>query len=178
MAKIEEVNASDDNKILKNTSDINIDIYTLDSNYKKKISIPSDRYQIYKIDSGSSGTYRVISGISVTVGEDGIIYPQNRTTYWYGNVGFWDPVEGQEPTSIVITYTLGESKINATIGTKSYIITVNVKDYASEYVEDIIGAYIKENVVNKKTQLDKLKAITAFPAKFPYNTSYQSYISI
>ena len=132
----------------------------------------------YEIDSGSSGTYVVISGNSVIVGKDGIIYPMNKTTYWYGNIGFSDPAKDQEPTRIEISYNLGVSKINATVGINSYIITVNVKDYASEYVENIIDAYIKANVDNKKTQLDKLKAITAFPAQFPYSTKYQSYISM
>ena len=178
LSKLEEAISNGDNKILQTSSDINIDIYTLNSLYKEKISIPTDRYQIYKIDSGSSGKYRIVSGNSVTVGSDGIIYPNNRTTYWYGRIGFSSPSQDQEPTSIEISYTLGQSKINVTVDTKTYIITVNVKDYASEYVENIIDDYIKKNVNNKKTQLEKLKAITAFPAQFPYSTKYQSYISM
>ena len=178
LVKLEENNENDDDITLKISSNLNIDIYTLASNYKEKISIPSNKYQVYKIDSGSSGTYRVISGNSVTVGKDGIIYPKNKTTYWYGNIGYSYPLSDKEPTSIVISYALGESKVNATVGTKSYIITVNVKDYASEYVENIIDAYIKTNVTTQKTKLDQLKAITAFPAKFPYSPKYQSYISM
>ena len=62
---------------LNDFSDITIDIYTIITAYIDKIPIPADRYQIYKIESGSSGTYRVVSGKSVTVGKDGIIYPKN-----------------------------------------------------------------------------------------------------
>ena len=160
------------------SSDITIDIYTVITAFKDKVPIPSDRYQIYKIDSGSSGIYRVISGSSVTVGNDGIIYPKNKTIYWYGNISFTQPIQGIQPTSTTIQYDLGQSKVSVNVGTNTYIITVNVKDYAKEYVEAKLDNYIKANVTNKKTQLEKLKVITAFPALFPYHNSYNNYLSM
>ena len=39
-------------------------------------------------------------------------------------------------------------------------------------MENEVDNYIKKNVTVKKTLLDKLKAITAYPAQFPYNASY------
>ena len=168
----------EDDIILSGSSDITVDIYTIITAFKDKIPIPSDRYQIYEIGSGSSGTYRVISGDSVTVGKDGIIYPKNRTLYWYGNNVFFEPIPGRTPTSITTEYTLGQSKVSVNIGANTYTITVNVKDYASEYVEAKLDTYIKENVNNKKTQLEKLKAITAYPALFPYANSYNNYLAM
>ena len=171
-------NYEEDNITLKSSSDITVDIYTIITAFKDKIPIPSDKYQIYKIDSGYSGTYRIISGNSVNVGNDGIIYPKNHTYYWYGNNAFLEPIPGKQPSSVTISYTLGQSKISVNVGTNTYIIIVNVKDYGSENVEGKLDAYIKANVANKKTKLDKLKAITTFPALFPYDNSYNNYLAM
>ena len=64
------------------------------------------------------------------------------------------------------------------MGDISFNIIVTSKEYGEEYAENIINSYLKTNVTNKKTQLEKFKAITAFPAQFPYNYRYQSYIDM
>ncbi len=166
------------NEMKKFISNVNIELYTLESTYTKKINIPSDRYQYYKIDSGSNAKYKISSGKSVTVTSDGIIYPKNTTWYWYGGMGYSSPISGKEPTSISTDYTLGTSVVTAIIGGQEYKITVTVKDYASEYVEAKFDSYINTNVTNKVTQLDQLRSITAFPAQFPYSASYSGYTSM
>ena len=67
--------------------------------------------------------------------------------------------------------------ITATVGDSSFKITVTVKEYSEEYVEKIIDSYIKSNVTKKNT-LEKFRAITAFPAQYPYNGSYHDYIDM
>lgn len=177
--KIFEKNENDDDIILKISSNITIDIYTLDSSYQKKITIPSSKKQFYQIDSKENGVYKIISGKSVTVRKDGMIYPKNETWYWYGNVGTTSPPSGnQKPTSIQISYTLGKSVISTTVGSNTYYVTINVLDYSSEYVEAKIDEYIKNNVTIKSTELEKLKAITAYPASFPYSPYYSGYTSM
>ena len=39
-----------------------------------------------------------------------------------------------------------------------------------------MNSYIKTNVTNKKTQLDKLKSITAYPASLGYSDLYHNYM--
>ena len=171
-------NEEDDDVTLMISSDLTVDIYTLDSTYTDVLQIPSTKKKFYQVDSGPLGKYKVTSGNSVTVATDGTIYPKNTTWYWYGGMGYSYPLTGKEPTRIQVSYTLGTSVVTVTIGTKQYKVTVNVKDYASEYVDAKIDAYIKANVTTKSTNLEKLKAITAYPAMFPYNYKYQSYISM
>ena len=169
----------DDDVILKISSDIKVDLYTLNSGYTERIQIPSSKKTYYQIDSKENGKYKIISGKSVTVRADGMVYPKNETWYWYGNVGTTSPPrEDQTPTYIEISYTLGKSVISATVGSNTYQVTINVLDYASEYVEAKIDAYIKANVTTKTTNLEKLKAITAYPASFPYSAKYSGYISM
>lgn len=173
-----ENHEKDDDVTLMISSDLTVDIYTLDSTYTDVLKIPSTKKKFYQVDSGPLGKYRVTSGNSVTVATDGTIYPRNTTWYWYGGMGYSYPLTGKEPTRIQVSYTLGTSVVTVTIGTKQYKVTVNVKDYASEYVEAKVDAYIKANVTTKSTNLEKLKAITAYPAMFPYSPKYQSYTSM
>lgn len=173
---LEEKENEKELKIFSST-DENIELYTLSSEYKSKISIPSGRLQYYKIDTGSNAKYKV-SGSSVTVTTDGIIYPRNTTYYWYGGIGYSSPRPNEQPTRITTQYTLGKSTVTATSGDKSHKITVTVKDYSTEYVEGIFDDYIKSNVSTKITQLEQLKSITAFPAKFPYSVKYSDYVSM
>ena len=160
------------------TSDKNIELYTLESIFESAIQIPKDRIKTYQIPEGASGKYRVTSGKSVKVDNLGLITPVNTTwyCYYYGVVACSTWEQPGKPADIIkIEYTLGTSVVTATIDDKQYTITVNVKDYGDEYVDNKLNDYIKKNVTIQKTQLDKLNAITAYPAKFPYNSSVSSY---
>ena len=169
---------SEDDVVLMATEDISIKLSTLSSNYVGVLQIPKDRLKLYQIPEGSTGKYRVTSGSSVTVNTFGTITPRNTTWYWYGGFGSTSRDPNKEPTKIVVEYTEGTSVVTATIGDKSYKITVTVKDYAKEYVENEVDTYIKKNVTVQKTLVDKLKAITAYPAQFPYNGSYYGYMDM
>ena len=158
---------NDDDVILRSSSNRNIDLYILESIYEGGLKIPADRQKIYQIPEGVNGKYKVTSGNSVEVNYYGTITPKNSTMYCY-NYGIWACSSWEQPGKpadlIKVDYTIGTSIVTATIDGKDYQITVNVKDYGDEYVEAILNDYIKKNVTNQKTQLDKLKSITAFPA--------------
>ena len=171
-----EETEDNDNIILKAKKDITIDLYTFDSRCEGIIQFPKDKLKIYQIVEGKKGKYQIISGDSVEVNAEGTVYPRNYTTYWYGGIGGSIPDKTKTPTSITITYFYGTSVITATIGTEVYKITVNVKDYIREYAENKLNEYITKNVTKQKTQLDKLKSITAYPAQFPYNPRYSDYV--
>ena len=157
------------------SSNIEVNLYVVDSLYEK-CKIPSDKKTFYKIDSGIKGTYRVTSGDTVTVSPDGYIYPSNYTVYHYGDIISVTPMPDKELTYFYVVYSKGKSIVSATVDSKTYEITVNVIDYDVEYVEEKMNSYIKTNVTNKKTQLDKLKSITAYPASLGYSDLYHNYM--
>lgn len=170
----------DDDIKLKISQNITVSLYILRSLFSDKLSIPNNKMQKYQIDSGKSGKYKIISGESVTVGSDGIIYPKNKTWYCLQS-GFaicttWP--SGSPNEIIDVRYTPGISEVQATVNNKTYIITVNVIDYAEEYVDNILNEYIKKNVTTKSTQLEQYDSIAYYPAKFPYNYNYSSSTSM
>ena len=166
----------DDVVLMATTQDMTIELYTLISTYEKVLTIPKGKLKFYQIPEGANGKYRVTSGSSVSVNSLGTITPSNTTWYWYSSGwGYTRPLADQTPTRIEVKYNEGTSVVSATIGDKTYKITVVVKEYSKDYVETKINDYIKKNVTVKTTQLEKLKAITAYPAQFPYNGSYYTY---
>ena len=166
--------------ILIDTKDREVTIYGLNSKYGSTIQIPSDKLKLYQIDAGSAGKYRVkgVSGRAVSVNKEGTITPGNTTWYWYGNRGYSVPQAGKTADRVETQVYPGVSVVTAQVGDISFNIIVTSKEYGEEYAENIINSYLKTNVTNKKTQLEKFKAITAFPAQFPYNYRYQSYIDM
>lgn len=170
--------AEEDDVVLMATQDITINLYTLISTYEKVLKIPKSKLTFYQIPEGTNGKYRVTSGSSVSVNSFGTITPRNTTWYWYGGWGYTSPDPTKTPSRIEVKYNEGTSVVTATVGDKTYKITVNVKEYSKEYVDAKINDYIKKNVTVKTSQLDKLKAITAYPAQFPYNGSYYTYTNM
>ena len=163
---------------LMGSKDKKVEITTLNSKYLPVIQIPSGRTKIYQIEAGTSGKYKVTSGSSAYVNSYGTVYPRNVTWHWYGGRGYSSPLPDQEPDRIETKFYPGITVITATVGDGSFKITVTVKEYSEEYVEKIVDDYIKSNVTKKKNTLDKFRAITAFPAQYPYNGSYHDYIDM
>ena len=170
----------DDDIKLMISQNITVDLYILRSLFTDKLSIPSTKKQKYQIDSGKSGKYKVISGESVKVDSNGLIYPKNET--WYcvqKSFAICSTAPSSDPDVIVdVRYEPGISQVQATVNEKSYIITVNVIDYAEEYVDNILKEYIKKNVTNKDTLLKQYDAIAYYPAQFPYNYKYSGSTSM
>ena len=169
------------NKIsLVNTNDRKVTIYGLNTKYESALKIPSDKLKIYQIDAGSSGTYSVktVSGRAVSVSKEGTITPANTTWYWYGNMGYSSPQSGKTADKIETRIYPGVSIVTAKVGDTTFTINVTSIEYGEEYAENIINSYLKTNVTNKKTVLEKFTAITAFPAQFPYDYNYQTYVDM
>ena len=162
---------------LMNSNDIEIDLYVVGPRYKSAVQIPLDKKQYYQIEAGTSGTYRV-NGSSVTVNEFGTIIPKNETWYYYGGMAILEPIPGKEPDKIRIDYEEGISVVTATVGNNTFKINVTVKDYAFEYSKNILDSYVKSNITNKKTNLEKFESIIAFPAYYNYCTEYNYYLDI
>ena len=97
------------------------------------------------------------------------------TWYWYNKTGYSIPKDGIEPDSINHDFYPGKSVVTVQKGSTNYKINVNVIEYSEYYVENIFDNYIKTNVSKFKNKLDKFKAITAFPAQYPYDAHYYNY---
>ena len=166
--------------ILIDTKDRKVTIYGLNSKYESTIQIPLDKLKLYQIDAGSLAKYKVksISGRAASVSKEGTVTPGNTTWYWYGNIGYPIPQQGKTADRIETRVYPGVCVVTVQMENISFNINVTSIEYGEEYAENIINSYLKTNVTNKRNQLEKFTAITAFPAQFPYNGRYQTYIDM
>ena len=165
---------------LKESSELEIDIYTLNTFYDSYIKIPeNDQYlKFYQIENGNSTNYSV-TGFSIKVNELGTITPKNRTTYYYINGSITEKViPGLEINKTDISYTIGSSIVEYEINNNKFKIVVNVLDYARIYAEEKLKQYVDENVKGKDSKLEQFELITSHISNYSYNPDYQSYITL
>ncbi|MCM1295252.1 MAG: leucine-rich repeat protein [Muribaculaceae bacterium] len=154
----------------------NVTLYGLDDWAKEYISIPSNLNTTYQlsVSGATTASYSVIEGNSVVVSKTGKLEPNVTTWYWYGNVGYSSPVSGQEPTSVTNEIQYGKSVISVTAGGKTFTVNVEVKDYADVYADEIMDAYIAENITADMETYEKLEQVAKFVADREYSVYYQS----
>ena len=138
----------------------NVTLYTLGTTYEDKLTIPSNLKKSFQIttDTTENVTYKVIEGESVEVSSTGLITPKLKVWYCKGS---WcsnkeDTSEGVTIKKDVIT---GESTVQVTAGTQTQNIVVNVVDYAKYNAEKIMKDYVKKNITNDMTQMQKMQKI-------------------
>lgn len=157
-------------------ADNEITIYGLDSSAMDIISIPNEFPQGHQLTvSNGKTSYRVESGDSAKVSEDGYISP--KYTYWKRYPGYSTSVpEGQEYDY----YTLksGDTTIVADTGDRVYKILVHVENYSITYGDSVVETYIKENINDSMSDYDVMKAVAKFPASYEYSASYSSMYSM
>ncbi len=162
-------------------------IYGLDSSYST-ISIPEDgqhpqSFQI-TVEGEGNPTYRVLSryeaGLegctdydqeAVNVSEDGLVTV--GSTIWYNGGGYWTTmkIEGAQAR---VENNYGTAVIRVTVGTDHQDLKVRVLDYADEYYQNALDAYIADHITSDMTELEKIVEITKYPASFDYSASYSS----
>ena len=155
--------------------DLETAIYGLDSKAQEVLSIPGNLPQSYQIPTGSNAEYSVASGKSVKVSADGLVTP--KYTYWKKYSGSSSTVpEGQEYDY----YTLNEGDARIAVKTQegTTYVTVHVKDYAVAYCDEVMDAYINENITASMTDREIMDAIARFPARYDYSASYSSAYSM
>ncbi|GEM_PF-230300 len=157
-----------------------IELYTLSDTYKEAISIPSGLNETFQlaVKNASSVKYSVKSGRTATVSANGLVEPRVTTYYWYGNIGYSMPLSGKEPTRVTKSYDYGESVISVKADSVTFNVTVDVKDYAVEYSDNIIDEFIKTDIKSSMTDYQKIVEIAKFVSSFSYSASYSSYVSL
>lgn len=154
-----------------------VTIYGLGSAAQDKLSIPDNLPQSYQITAGGgeSAAYRIISGSTAKVSADGLVTP--KYTYWkrYPNYSSSVP-EGEEYD--YFTLESGDTEIEVKTGNSKYILTVSVEDYVYTYGNEVMDAYLRENVTDTMTDMEILNAVARFPAGYDYSASYSSVYSM
>lgn len=156
-----------------------VELYAIDS-VNARLVIPPSYEQQYQINLSSEGTttYKVIQGESATVSENGCIHPAATVYYWNGNVGSTVSTGAEGETS-TIRYTYDEQTvIEASVNRKVYRFVVTVKNYAQVYADQVMDAYLSENITDSMTNMEKLKKIAEFPCKYDYSVERQSVVGM
>lgn len=156
-------------------------LYGLDDWAKEFISIPSACAQSFQIqvENASQVSYQVYSGSSVKVSDTGLVTPACITRYWYYSGGSYmysttTKLPDQECIEITNEMVYGTSKIRVRADGAEFTVTVEVKDYADTYTDQVIDRYIQENFTEDMTVQETLRTICKFPAGYDYDDSYSS----
>lgn len=154
----------------------NVTLYGLDDWAKEYISIPSNLDTSFQlsVSGATTASYSVIEGDSVTVSKNGKLALNITTWYWYGNMGTTSPRPDETPTKVTNDVQYGKSVVQVTAGGKTFKVNVEVKDYAEVYADEIMDAYIAENITADMDTYDKLGKIAKFVADRNYSVYYQS----
>ncbi len=158
------------------------EIYVLDEEYKAVIGeIPSEYPASVKLQlntSADSVYWYVAEGESVYVDQNGLVTPRTEIWYWYGGYGTTYPLEGEEPTSVEVSYITGESTVVCVADGERVSAVINVLDYSDIYADEKIQEYIDSNITDTMTDYEKLDKVCQYVAGFDYSEYYSGYKSM
>lgn len=140
-----------------------LDLYYLDALYTENISIPEKLLRGFqlKVEGAENVSYAIIEGESATVNEHGFVEPKLDWAYdiYGGTVDF---------------YTSGVSIIRVYADFEVFDVTVNVFNYADRYVDELIDAFLENEIDESMTDYEKLDSMARFVASYGYSARYSS----
>ena len=150
---------------------VDVTLYALSPSYADVLTIPAGMAQTFQLKANSSDArYAVTSGSCCTVDSTGLVRVRYVSTTVYNITTGTSTVENRPQ--------FGDGTITCTIGNVSYTINVHVVDYSVAYADELISAYLKDNINSSMTDLEKMQAIARYPATFNYDAHYSGYISM
>ncbi len=153
-------------------------IYALGETYNNKLSIPSElkkEFQITVLDSTENPKYKVISGNSVLVSENGLVTPKVTTYYCKENVCSTSNSSSYDRTYQKVE--VGTSKISVVVGSETFEVNVNVVDYAVYSAEKKMKDFVDENIRSNMNDYEKMETIVKdFIRYYPYSAKASNYI--
>lgn len=157
-----------------------VTLYAMDSWADSYLTIPSGTKTSHQLQvtGASQAIYKVISGDSVTVSSNGLITPAADTWYWYGNIGYSSPIDGQTPDRVTSSCNYGKSVVQVSAGGNTFKVTVNVVNYAQSYADQVMDAYIAEHVTESMSGYEKIQEACKFTAGFDYSVSSSSAVGM
>lgn len=161
--------------------DFSLDLFAMTQSYQKALTIPNhcrQSFQITVTGNKNKPEFKVVSGNSVTVDENGGIRPKEEITYWNGNIGYSYPT-GAQGERKEVSYQYGTSVVQIKVDGRTYKATVTLKNYAVVYADEKLDTFIKEKITVGMKQIDKLRAITEYVAHtYHYSEKYSGYVSM
>ncbi len=162
-----------------NSTDVTL--YFLSPSYEDVLTMPSSLLTQFQLNvtGASKVKYSVGTGnASVKVSDTGLIEVDPDVTYWYSSGGGFSwgsstPQEGQEPSSISYDIDEGTRSIIVNADGTNYTVNVTLIEYSNYWYKEQLKQYAKENIKDSMTDLEKLRAIAAYPASFDYDYHYQ-----
>lgn len=157
-----------------------VTLYGMNGWAEDYLTIPENMATSFQltVKGASNPSYRVISGNSVEVSNDGLITPKYELTYWYNGIGYSKPMDGKEPTSITKAGVYGESTIRVTAQNESVDVRVSFLDYAQIYANQVIDQYIAKNITASMSVYEKIEQACKFAAGYDYSASHSSAVSM
>lgn len=156
-----------------------VSLYGLDTWAQDKLTIPSSlprNFQL-KVNGKVADSYRVVSGNSVTVDQDGNIEPVYTKTYWNGSYG--SSVSSGSPNErVTIEGRYRTSIVQAKVGSLTYSATINFIDYASYYADGVMSDYINSNITASMSDKQKVEKIAEFVAGYDYSAKASGTVSM
>lgn len=150
--------------------DINngIDLYQVPYYYTDYVEVPSNfptSFQIKAADNNSNIKYQNIEqDRGYTVSQDGLVELKVYDSYFYS-----------DPLKLKITV---ENDPYIAIDDEEYITTINIKDYAQIYANQILDEYIQNNINSNMTQYEIARKACEFVCQYPYGTGSSSSTSL
>lgn len=157
-----------------------VTLYGMNDWAEEYLTIPENMQTSFQltVKGASNPSYRVVSGDSVEVSKDGLVTPKYEFVYWYGNIGYSRPIDGEEPTTITKEGVYGESTIRVTAENESVDVKVSFLDYTQTYVNQVIDQYIAGNITASMTAYEKVEQACKFVASYDYSVSHSSAVSM
>ena len=146
-----------------------IQMYALDENYSKVISIPDTLMQSYQIQtSGKNPVYKIVSGDSVKVSDTGLVTPGKHLVSYVDRNGNTIKEEWE--------YEFGESLVSVKTGSKTVYYKFTVNDYADYYAEEKMNTFLRDNITAEMSDYQKVEMIAKWLANnfnySPYHSGY------
>lgn len=167
------------------------DLYALYSWDEPYLAIPPDYPQSVHIQvTGTEEAEYVVEDTyheRITVSEDGVVSPKFEVWYQYYRTDeqgtTWVttttvPRENQEPDNIIKRFKTGTSRVKVYAGGKEFCVDVTVRDYGEIYADEVVDAYIAQNITPAMTTKDKLAKVAQFIADRDYSTESQEYVGL
>ena len=143
-----------------------VDLYFLNTEYEKYISIPQDFAQTYQITL--KGDYKNVTYSSdsdrITVDASGFVTPElkTETTFCFAGAGtFFDRTYGDE----------GVSTVTVTADEEIFKYKINTVSYGDYYCQQVIQKWMNQNITSSMTEMEKLKKVCEFVCSYDYKAT-------
>ena len=154
-----------------------IDLYFLGDAYQDTLELP-DNYPTSKkitVGEGSNTTYKLVSGDTITLSDDGVVSVKGTKMYCTDNFCTTVPMSGAEE---IIKYEEGENIVEVTTENKVYQVLVRTSAYERLMAEKIMDDYITEHITNDMSEYEKMEEFLKLMATTEYSVNHADYIGL